>query len=70
MERGAEEMRETSRRLQDPTYRAQQIERARQRGETVTDADLQALSPRLATQADTLERRAVELRQRADGDQT
>ena len=29
------------------------------------DAELQALSPRLASQADRLERRAVELRERS-----
>lgn len=62
---GAEQMREESARLRDPAYRATQIERARERGDTVTDAELQALSPRLATQADELERRAVELRERA-----
>jgi hypothetical protein len=62
---GAGQMREESVRLRDPAYRATQIERARERGETVTDAELQALSLRLPTQADRLERRAVELRQRA-----
>jgi beta-lactamase regulating signal transducer with metallopeptidase domain len=62
---GAEQMRQQSVRLRDPAFRAEQIERARERGETVTDAELQALSPRLATRADELERRAVELRDRA-----
>ena len=62
---GAAHMREESARLRDPAYRATRIERARERGETVTDAELQALSPRLATQAGELERRAVELRERA-----
>jgi hypothetical protein len=62
---GAQHMREESARLRDPDYRATQIERARERGETVTDAQLQALSPRLATQAERLERRAVELRERS-----
>jgi len=62
---GARQMRETSVRLRDPAFRATQIAEARERGETVTDAELQALSPRLAEQADELERRAVELRQSA-----
>ncbi len=62
---GAQQMREESARLRDPAYRATQIERARERGDAVTDAELQALSPRLANQANQLERRAVELRERA-----
>ena len=62
---GAQHMREESARLRDPAYRATQIERARERGDTVTDAELQALSPRLANQAERLEQRAVELRGRA-----
>ena len=62
---GAEQMRRESARLRDPAYRATQIEEARARGETVTDAELQALSPRLATQAERLDERAVALRERA-----
>ncbi|MFN3669310.1 MAG: hypothetical protein ACK4VY_08390, partial [Brevundimonas sp.] len=62
---GAGEMRAESARLGDPAWRAVVIERARARGETVTDAELRALSPRLARQADELERRAVDLRERA-----
>ena len=62
---GAQHMREESARLRDPAYRATQIERARERGDTVTDAELQALSPRLANQAERLEQRAVELHGRA-----
>lgn len=62
---GAERMRLESARLRDPAYRAEQIERARERGDTITDAELQALSSRLATQADRLEQRAVEMRERA-----
>ena len=58
-------MREESVRLRDPAYRATQIQRAQERGETVTDAELQALSPRLASRADRLEQRAVALRERA-----
>lgn len=66
MHQGAREMREESARLRDPAYRTRQIERARERGETVTDAELQALSPKLATQADELDRQAVRLRAQAD----
>jgi hypothetical protein len=62
---GARQMREESVRLRDPAYRATQIQRAQERGETVTDAELQALSPRLASRADRLEQRAVALRERA-----
>jgi hypothetical protein len=62
---GARQMREESARLRDPAYRATQIQRAQERGETVTDAELQALSPRLASRADRLEQRAVALRERA-----
>jgi hypothetical protein len=65
MAAGAARLREQSALLQDPAYRATRIERARERGQTVTDAELQALSPRLATRAEGLERRAVELRERA-----
>lgn len=66
MHDGARQMREESARLRDPAYRARQIEESRQRGQTVTDAELQALSPKLATQADELERQAERLRARAD----
>ena len=62
---GAGQMREEAVRLRDPAYRATQIEEARARGQTVTDAELQALSLRLPARADALERRAVELRERA-----
>ena len=65
MVRGAAEMRETSRNLLDPAFRARQIEQSRARGETVTDAQLLALSPRLARQADELEQQAVRLRGQA-----
>jgi len=66
MERGAQQMREESRRLRDPAYRAQQIERQRQQGHPVTDAELVALSPRLARQAEEMEAQAVRLRARAN----
>lgn len=62
---GAEQMRRESARLRDPVYRAEQIQSAHDRGDTVTDAELQTLSIRLAGQADRLERRAVEMRERA-----
>jgi beta-lactamase regulating signal transducer with metallopeptidase domain len=61
MRRGAENMREEGRRLADPAYRAEQIERNRARGHTITDAELQALGPRLIRQADDLERQADQL---------
>lgn len=61
MHRGAEEMRREGRRLADPAYRAEQIARSRREGRTVTDAELQALGPRLIRQADDLERQADQL---------
>ena len=66
MERGAETMRDEARKLQNPAYRAERIAEARAQGRTVTDAQLQALSPRLATQADELVARARQLRQRSE----
>ena len=65
MERGAQQMREESRRLLDPAYRAQVIERQRAQGHPTTDAELQALSPRLARQAEEMAARAVLLRNRS-----
>ncbi len=65
MAAGAARLREQSALLRDPAYRATRIERARERGQTVSDAELQAMSPRLETRAVQLERRAVELRERA-----
>lgn len=62
---GARQMREEATRLEDPAYRAEQIARNRERGQTVTDAELRALAPRLRQQADELERKAVEMRARA-----
>lgn len=61
MHDGARQMREESGRLRDPAYRAQQIEHSRTQGRTVTDAELLALSPRLARQADDLDRQAERL---------
>lgn len=66
MDRGAEQMREESVRLRDPAYRARQIERARERGDRVpTDAELEALGPRLARQADELAANADRMRAQA-----
>jgi len=61
MRRGAQQMREESARLCDPAYRAEQIVRNRAQGHTVTDAELRALSPRLLSQADDLDRQADRL---------
>lgn len=65
MDRGADQMREEARRLRDPAYRARQIEENRARGQTVTDAELLALSRRLPEQADEMERQAQRMRERA-----
>lgn len=62
---GARQMREEATRLEDPDYRSEQIARSRARGQTVTDAELRALAPRLRQQADELERRAVEMQRHA-----
>ena len=61
----ADDMRQEAVRLRDPAYRAQQIERNREQGNTVTDAELIALSPRLVERAAELDRRADELAARA-----
>lgn len=68
MRQGARQMREESWRLRDPAYRARQIEENRERGHTVTDAELVALAPRLAQQADELERQADRLARQASSD--
>lgn len=73
MARGAEEMMEGARtmrtegeRLRDPAYRAEQMARARARGDRVpTDAELLDLSRRLPQQADELEEQARRLREEA-----
>lgn len=73
MARGAEQMMEGARtmraegeRLRDPAYRAEQIERARERGDRVpTDAELLDLSRRLPRQADQLEDQARRMRDEA-----
>jgi len=66
MRRGAEQLRQESRRLEDPAYRAQQIRENAARGNTVTDAELQAAGRRMPGQAADMERRAVELAARAE----
>lgn len=73
MARGAEEMMEGARtmrtegeRLRDPAYRAEQIARARARGDRVpTDAELLDLSRELPQKADELEAQARRLREEA-----
>ena len=66
MARGAEHMREEAVRLRDPAYRARQIERARERGDRVpTDAELEALGPRLERQAQELAANADRMRARS-----
>lgn len=63
---GAQTMRSEGRRLRDPAYRAEQIARARARGDRVpTDAELLDLSRRLPQQADELEAQARRLRDEA-----
>ena len=66
MRRGAEQLRQESRRLQDPTYRARQIRENAARGNTVTDAELQAAGRRMPGQAAEMERRADELEARSN----
>jgi hypothetical protein len=62
VERGAQQLREESRRLRDPAYRAQVIERQRVNGNPVTDAELRALSPKLARQAEEMAAQAAQMR--------
>ena len=66
MRRGAEQLRQESRRLEDPAYRARQIRENAERGNTVTDAELQAAGRRMPAQAAEMERNAAELAARAD----
>jgi beta-lactamase regulating signal transducer with metallopeptidase domain len=61
MRNGAQQMRQEAVRLRDPAYRAKQIEDNRARGNVVTDAELRALSERLPSQADDLDRQAERL---------
>lgn len=61
MREGAVQMRREAARFSDPAHRAEVIERARERGQTLTDAHLRLLGPRLMAQADVLEQRASRL---------
>ena len=64
MREGAVQMRREGARYSDPAYRAKAIAEARVHGRTVTDAQLQAIGPRLMAQADRLEDRASGLAER------
>ena len=64
MEAGAREMREEARRLRDPAYRAEQIERARERGRTVTDQQLLDAIPRMEAGAERMVAGAARMRAR------
>lgn len=65
MRRGAQQMREEAVRLRDPAYRAKQIAENRERGGTVTDAELRELAETLPDKAKDMERRADELEARS-----
>lgn len=65
MRRGAQQMREEAVRLRDPAYRAKQIAENRERGSTVTDAELRDLADTLPDKAKDMERRADELEARS-----
>jgi uncharacterized protein YqfA (UPF0365 family) len=65
MRKGAQEMRAEAVRLRDPAYRARQIAENRTRGNTVTDAELLALSASLPARADEMDRDADRLAQDA-----
>lgn len=62
MEVGARNMREEARKLRDPAYRAEQIERARERGQTVTDQQLLDAIPRMEEGADRMVEGAARMR--------
>lgn len=62
MRQGADRMRTQAARFDDPAYRARAIEDARRDGNRVpTDAELQAIAPRLRARADELDQRANRL---------
>ncbi|ATC34392.1 peptidase M56 [Caulobacter vibrioides] len=65
MRAGARQMREEAHRLHDPAYRAKQIAENAARGATVTDEELQDVARRMPAQAETMEREADRLEQRA-----
>lgn len=60
---GARDMREEARKLRDPAYRARQIERARERGQTVTDQELLDAIPKMESGADQMEAGAARMRE-------
>jgi beta-lactamase regulating signal transducer with metallopeptidase domain len=62
MEEGARSMRDEARKLRDPAYRAEQIERARERGQTVTDQELLDAIPRMEEGADRMVEGAARMR--------
>ncbi|KQY96514.1 M56 family metallopeptidase [Brevundimonas sp. Root1423] len=62
MESGARNMREEARKLRNPAYRAEQIERARERGQTVTDQQLLDAIPRMEEGADRMVEGAARMR--------
>lgn len=62
MDEGALNMREEARKLRDPAYRARQIERARERGQTVTDQELLDTIPRMEEGADRMVEAAARMR--------
>ncbi|MBX3475982.1 MAG: hypothetical protein KF910_00060 [Brevundimonas sp.] len=59
-------MRQEADRLSDPAYRAEQIERDRARGHTVTEQQLLDAIPKLRNSADRMEAQAARLRDRAN----
>lgn len=65
MERGAREMEEQAARLRDPAFRASEIERARARGEHVTDAELLEAADGLRDGAEGMRDGAREMRESA-----
>ena len=65
MMKGASELRSEAEKLGDPAYRQQQIAVSAARGQTVTDAELQALIPKFKAKADELDQKARELQARA-----
>lgn len=65
MVEGASNMREEARKLRDPAYRAEQIQRAREEGRTVTDQQLLDAIPRMEAGADRMDEGAARMRQQA-----
>ncbi len=66
MVEGARTMREEARKLRDPAYRAEQIARARDRGQTVTDQELLDAIPKMESGADRMEAGAARMREQAE----